>query len=82
MITLQEKEDRVKQALGKKARVFCVQPTGQIGYMDIDIKQYRLLQDIMVLIEYSPVGSMELSVVNADLLKIYDEEKKDYIDIW
>jgi hypothetical protein len=81
-LSLQEKEKKVKIVLGKKIKVLTGNPQGQLIHFDTELKTYRELpSDQMILVIYDVEPGVE-SVVNADIIKVLDDETGLYIDLW
>lgn len=81
VLSLQEKEDRIKVVIGQKIRVFSITPTGGKWRLDAVLKGYRKVETAgMILAIFEIEGNPE-AVVNVDLIEVWNEEKKEWIDL-
>jgi len=79
VLSLQEKEDRIKTALKKKVKIFHVTTIGQIGYMEATLKEYHVHSAGMILVYFTEFEGM---VINADLVKVLNDSTGNYEDLW
>jgi hypothetical protein len=81
-LSLSEKEDRIKSIIGKKIRVFQITPQGQITFLETVLKDYHRYESAGMILSLYEVENEGVGTVNADLLKVFNEEKKEWEDLW
>lgn len=82
MLTLLEKENRIKAVIGKKIRVFSITPTNGITRLDATLKNYRKLEVAGMILAIFEIEENSEAVVNADLVEVYNEEKKEWEELY
>jgi len=71
MLTLDEKEKLVKEAIGKKIRIVTA-----VGYIEDTLYKYSRL-DNAILVYYGQTG-----IINAELVSVYDDKNQKFIEVF
>jgi hypothetical protein len=80
-LTIEQKEIAVKNVIKQKCRILHINTTGQVAYMDNEILDYVVFPD-MILVKIKGAEGIRRAYINAELIQIFDESKKEYIDLY